>query len=68
MTALGKANNESKTDYEREHVTPYLYNTDLFSVYNHQNEVDLSNERWTLDEQEDFILIKDILLDSFSIK
>ncbi|MGK0469240.1 cytidylyltransferase domain-containing protein [Clostridium sp.] len=52
---------ESKEDYEREHVTPYIYlNLDKFNVVQYKNDVDYSKYRWTLDTEEDFEVIKQI--------
>jgi len=56
--ALSKAWNESKKDYEREHVTPYIIeNPDKFKLLNVSNTIDLSHLRWTLDTKEDFEFI-----------
>ena len=46
---------------EREHVTPYAYkNKDQFSIYSCSYPVNYSHLRWTLDEPEDYNLIKKI--------
>ncbi|NME95933.1 NTP transferase domain-containing protein [Clostridium cochlearium] len=56
--ALEKSYNEAKKQYEREHVTPYIYqNADKFKMVQYKNERDYSNYRWTLDTQEDYKLI-----------
>lgn len=56
--ALSKAWNESKKNYEREHVTPYIIeNPDKFKLLNVSNNIDLSHLRWTLDTKEDFEFI-----------
>ncbi|MBA4407773.1 acylneuraminate cytidylyltransferase [bacterium] len=61
FTALGKTYNEATQDYEREHVTPYIYNhPELFSIKNFANEKDYSFHRWTVDTREDFMLIDEI--------
>lgn len=45
--------------YQREHVTPYIYeNTD--KKYCYKNDVDYSKYRWTLDTEEDFELISEV--------
>ncbi len=50
---------EASEPYEREHVTPYLYqNPTRFNVANLAESEDLSSFRWTVDEPEDFELIK----------
>jgi len=56
---LELANLNAKEPYQREHVTPYIYeNTD--NIYYYLNEIDYSKYRWTLDTKEDFILINEI--------
>ncbi len=52
---------EAKSKEEREHVTPYMRSNIKFSKYNLENEIDFSNERWTLDEYQDYIVIKNII-------
>jgi spore coat polysaccharide biosynthesis protein SpsF len=57
--ALEKAYHSATQDYEKEHVTPYIYqHPDLFSLHNLSNDNDLSHHRWTLDTCEDHQLIK----------
>lgn len=46
--------------YQREHVTPYLRDSDQFKRINYAHSIDYSKERWTVDEPEDFILVKKI--------
>ena len=57
---LEKAWKEAKKPYEREHVTPYMWdNPDIFYVGNVRNDQELHFiERWTLDYEEDFYFIK----------
>ena len=57
--ALDIANRQSTTDFEREHVTPFIRNGN-FSKANYLNFADLSNFRLTLDQSEDLELISDI--------
>ncbi|GGJ64228.1 spore coat polysaccharide biosynthesis protein SpsF [Anoxybacillus voinovskiensis] len=46
---------------EREHVTPFFYkNEHLFCIGRFCNNKDLSTYRWTVDEQEDYFLVKSI--------
>ncbi len=59
--SLKKAHVEAKKNFEREHVTPYLYKTNKFLVGNVTYEKDVSNYRWTVDTNEDFELIKKII-------
>jgi spore coat polysaccharide biosynthesis protein SpsF len=59
--ALEKAFLLAEKEFEREHVTPYLYlNPDKFKVSNVECRSDFSNYRWTLDTQEDWLLIQEI--------
>ncbi len=60
--ALERAQREATTPYEREHVTPYLWEEPgRFAVRNVENDVDLSGERWTVDEPEDFEMLSRLL-------
>lgn len=61
MMALEKAYRESISDYQKEHVTPYIYqNTELFNLQHYTNPDDISDHRWTLDTIEDFIFISHV--------
>ena len=61
-TALQKAHAEAKTDFEKEHVTPFFYqNPSKFHLESHLNPMgDLSTLRWTVDEPTDFALVEKI--------
>ena len=56
--ALEKSWKESVSQYDHEHVTPYIRNSGLFHVGNFSGVHDYSGERWTVDYSEDFQLIK----------
>lgn len=59
--SLEKAFNESVLIEDREHVTAYIYtNIDKFKLGCYKSESNYSLNRWTLDTNEDFILIKTI--------
>ena len=58
--ALSTANSYAQDSLEREHVTPYIRNSDHFSSFNLAHPIDLSAERWTVDEPEDFEVIKNV--------
>lgn len=59
FSALEKAYKEATTDFDTEHVTPYITNhRELFKVDSYQNDVDLSYHRWTVDNPEDFELVE----------
>lgn len=52
---------------QREHVTLYIRdNPNKFKLGNVENDVDLSDLRWTLDEKEDFIFINEIYKNFYS--
>ena len=56
---LEKAFYNAKEKYQREHVTPYIYETSSGAYY-YKNDIDCSKFRWTLDTDEDFELISEI--------
>lgn len=56
---LERAFYEATEDYEREHVTPFMY-LKQDSVFQVKNKADYSDMRWTLDTFEDFQLIQAI--------
>jgi spore coat polysaccharide biosynthesis protein SpsF len=59
---LKRAYEEAKELMYREHVTAYIYHhPDQFRLCNVSNEKDESKHRWTVDTEEDFLLIKNIL-------
>jgi spore coat polysaccharide biosynthesis protein SpsF len=59
---LKRAHEEAKELVYREHVTAYIYNhPNHFNLCNVLNEKDDSKHRWTVDTEEDFLLIKNIL-------
>lgn len=59
---LEKAFFESETAYQKEHVTPYIYqNKNLFSLYNFKDREDFSNINISVDTFEDFQRVKKIL-------
>ncbi|MFH2106795.1 MAG: glycosyltransferase family protein [Candidatus Micrarchaeota archaeon] len=61
FAALEKAWKEAKLSAEREHVTPYMRkNPGLFRIGNLRNKADLSKMRWTVDFEEDYLLVKKI--------
>lgn len=61
FAALCRAQREAVKPYEREHVTPYFYlHPQLFAVEQYRGRVDLSAHRWTLDTEEDFMLLTEI--------
>ena len=60
FAALEIAAQKAKTPYEREHVTPYIYESGHFKTANFANQDDLSGERWTVDEPADLKVVEAI--------
>ena len=58
--ALEDAWSNAVESFDREHVTPYLRNSKKFTKANYCNSNNFSNERWTVDEPEDFLVIQSI--------
>ncbi|WKV09845.1 glycosyltransferase family protein [Thermoanaerobacterium sp. CMT5567-10] len=59
--SLEKAFIEADKSYQREHVTPYIYeNPEIFKIGGFKNNIDYSSYRWTLDTIEDFKVIESI--------
>lgn len=62
FSALERAWKEARLPSEREHVTPYIWNhTERFRVREAKNPEDLSMVRLTVDEPEDYEMIKEIV-------
>jgi glutamate-1-semialdehyde 2,1-aminomutase len=59
--ALETAYNKAVESFEREHVTPFIRTNGQFKLANYSNEIDLSGERWTVDEPEDSEVIENII-------
>jgi len=51
----------AKLPSEREHVTQFLINKEKYKIGNIQNEQDLSKLRWTLDQEEDYRFLCEII-------
>lgn len=52
---------QSKEPYQREHVTPYVYeHPEIFRLVNVENNEDLSHMRWTVDEARDLEFVKEV--------
>ena len=59
--ALSLACEKARQSFEREHVTPYIYqHTDLFRLASYVDDVDRSHFRWTLDTPRDWQCIEAI--------
>ena len=59
FAALEEAFINGREKYQREHVTPYIYENSN-KIYYYKNAIDYSRYRWTLDTEEDFELINKI--------
>ena len=59
--ALKIAFQKAKQPYDREHVTPFIKKNKRFKRLNFYNEIDHSNERWTVDDPEDLIVIENVI-------
>ncbi len=57
-SALERAGRETQEAYDREHVTPYLRRPGLFQTATLPCPEDLAGLRWTVDEPEDFAVVK----------
>jgi len=51
---------ENSSPADREHVTSSIWSNKKFSQYHLICPLDLSNERWTVDTEDDYLFIKDI--------
>jgi len=60
FSALKEAYKNAVLPSHLEHVTPYIRQEDLFSVAHYTADFNYSDLRWTVDEYEDFRLIKHI--------
>lgn len=61
FSALEQAYLQATMEYELEHVTPFIYqNPQLFHINSFENKTDYSYHRWTLDTEDDWILIQRI--------
>ncbi|KAF0819044.1 N-Acetylneuraminate cytidylyltransferase [Bacillus sp. ZZV12-4809] len=66
FSVLEQAFMNAQKEYEKEHVTPYLYlNPNLYSIGQVENDVDLSKYRLTVDTPEDFELISILIEDLY---
>lgn len=61
FSAIEKAYNNAKDDFEREHVTQYFYrNPTLFKHKNYAYSENKSYLRWTLDTLQDYEMVKEV--------
>jgi spore coat polysaccharide biosynthesis protein SpsF len=61
MGALEKAWKFARLISEREHVTPYMRNNpQLFKLLNVACATDMSSQRWTIDEERDYLFLQEV--------
>ena len=60
VVALKYASENATASFDREHVTPFIRDCEKFSKATLSNSVNLSEMRWTVDELEDFELVKSV--------
>jgi glutamate-1-semialdehyde 2,1-aminomutase len=60
IAALEEAWQFAKQKNEREHVTPYIREKDTFVKQSVNSPINYSQHRWTVDEPNDFIVVKNI--------
>jgi glutamate-1-semialdehyde 2,1-aminomutase len=60
FSAINAAWKEAKTPFDREHVTSYIRRSEKLKIENVTNSKNYSDERWTVDQLEDYEVIKSI--------
>lgn len=60
FNALERAWKDSIQPRQREHVTPYIYESGRFRLASQVNDTDHSDERWTVDEAADLEFVKKV--------
>jgi len=60
FASIERANNETNSDFDQEHVTPYIRNSDSFSKSSMSYTEDLSSQRWSVDEPEDLTVVTNV--------
>ena len=58
--SIERANNETDSEFDKEHVTPYIRNSDSFSKSSMRHIEDLSKQRWSVDEPEDLVVVTNV--------
>lgn len=59
FSTLKRIHEEAKADYQREHVTNYMYeHKEVFKIYSVKNSKNLGHLRWTVDEEQDLIFVR----------
>ena len=61
FVALEATHRQAEQAFDREHVTPFIRTSGQFKCKNYKNKKDFSGERWTVDDLEDFEVVKNII-------
>jgi glutamate-1-semialdehyde 2,1-aminomutase len=64
---LEETHNNAKEFFDREHVTPFIINSDSYKKFYLKSPIDYSDERWTVDEPADFIVVQNIFNHFFPV-
>jgi spore coat polysaccharide biosynthesis protein SpsF len=68
MEVLTKSFEEANTDFQKEHVTQYVHqNKHKFKFFNFLSKENFSHYRWTLDTEDDYIFVKEIYENLYSV-
>lgn len=59
-SALLLADGNAVSSFDREHVTPFIRSQESLRQFNHLNDTDYSEFRWTLDEAQDMEVLRNI--------
>jgi len=66
---LATAFRQALASFEREHVTPYIYqHEDLFQLVSHVDRINRSNHRWTLDTPSDWQFVEAVYQHLYQVK
>ena len=60
FAALETAWKQAQQPHQREHVTPFMIESHELARVNHAHETDESQERWTVDEPDDFEVVRHV--------
>ena len=60
FTSIERANNEANSEFDREHVTPYIRNSSSFTKGFMSHKENLSSQRWSVDEPEYLVVVANI--------
>ena len=61
LETLIKAQNLSRSNFNKEHVTNFIRKSKKFKKYNYNNKINYSNRRWTLDNLKDYRFIAKVV-------